>query len=83
MNKKALALLFVLVITISGAAVMASDSYDAEAADPTVKDVDLYKLAAETPEKVKLRYYSNMPSVPYIGICQLYNLSGQDDDRNR
>ncbi len=74
MNTKGLTLLTVFVLALFGAVIIVSDGYDADNEGPAIVDVDLYKLAAETPEKVELRYYGDMPTVPYIGICQLYNI---------
>ena len=73
MKIKVLALLMVLALSVSGF-IAVSDGYDADDATPTVSEVNLYKLAAETPIKVALRYYDDMPNVPYIGVCQLYNI---------
>ena len=61
-------------MAVSAAVVIASDDYDADAAEPTIKDVDFYRLAEETPTKIALRYYDDMPNVPYIGICELYKV---------
>ena len=74
MKVKLLALLAVFVLAVSGSIAMTSDAYDADDAMPTIKDVDFYKLGVKMPSKVPLRYYSDMPNVPYIGVCQLYNI---------
>ena len=74
MKVKLLALLAVFVLAVSGSVAMTSDAYDADDAMPTIKDVDFYKLGVKMPTKVSLRYYSDMPNVPYIGVCQLYNI---------
>ena len=74
MKVRLLALLAVFVLAVSGSVAMTSDAYDADDAMPTIKDVDFYKLGVKMPSKVPLRYYSDMPNVPYIGVCQLYNI---------
>ena len=56
MNTKALALLATIVVAVSAAVVIASDDYDADASEPTVKEVDFYRLSEETPGKLALRY---------------------------
>ena len=74
MKVKLLALLAVFVLAVSGSIATTSDAYDADDAMPTIKDVDFYKLGVKMPTKVSLRYYSDMPNVPYIGVSQLYNI---------
>ena len=79
MNTKALALLATIVVAVSAAVVIASDDYDADASEPTIKEVDFYRLSEETPGKLALRYYDDMPNVPYMGICQLYKVYTGND----
>ena len=78
-EKQMLALFSVIALVVCGAIIMMSDDSDADDAIPETREIDFYKLAAEMPTKISLRYYSDMPNVPYIGVCQLYRIY-QDKD---
>lgn len=70
--------LFAVLVLAASAAIVATDSSYAEDPVPETREVDFYDLAAEIPVKVPLKYYSDMPNVPYIGIAQLYKLYQPD-----
>ncbi|MBQ7702020.1 MAG: hypothetical protein IJT54_06405 [Candidatus Methanomethylophilaceae archaeon] len=78
-ERRLLALFAVITLVVCGSVIMVSDESDADDTIPETREIDFYKADAETPTKITLRYYDDMPNVPYIGVCQLYRIY-QDKD---
>ena len=72
--KKIIKVTGIVLFTLGGIALASCNNRNAEAEEGEyqTKEVDFYKENNTVDRKVALRYYKDMPNVPYVGLNQYY-----------
>lgn len=72
--KKIIKVTGIVLFTLGGVALASCNNRNAEAEEGEyqTKEVDFYKENNTVDRKVALRYYKDMPNVPYVGLNQYY-----------
>jgi hypothetical protein len=70
--KKFIKVTGIVLFTLGGVALASCNNRASEEGEYQVKEVDYYRENNVVDHKVSLRYYKDMPNVPYVGLNQYY-----------